>query len=259
MKNYAIFSKGCERSIIIENKIKNKIQLNYNEKKPDILFVIGGDGTILRAFHNYIEIIEDVTIIGIHTGHLGFLANYKEEDIDGILDVLNLEVECKIERQTILEFEITSKLKELNGLALNEVAITSNTTKLELDVLVDDSLLETFRGGGLCVSTPLGSTGYNKSLGGAVIDHNIDCLQISELAGINSNSYKTLNNSLVLSGHRTITFNNIGNDNIIFSYDNEYSQIEGFVSVTIKQSSLKVKFACINEENFVARINKAFL
>lgn len=259
MRKYAIFSKGCNESNKIEKILRTKINLEYDEIKPEILFVIGGDGTILRAFHKYAEIVEDIIVFGIHTGHLGFLANYQVTDIGKILSILNSNLDCKIEEHTLLEFSIKSNEKETTGLALNEVSITAVPNMIELDVLVDKTLLETFRGGGLCISTPQGSTGYNKSLGGSVIDHNINCFQIAEIAGLNSNSYKTLMNPLVLAGNRKVELNNIGINKILFTYDNNSMWLDDFNSLCIKSSKYKIKFAYINDENFVKRVNKAFI
>lgn len=259
MKSYSIFSKGCTESIKIENELRKNIKLKFDDNTPDILFVIGGDGTILRAFHKYINIVDKITIFGIHTGHLGFLANYQQEDVKKIIDVINNKVDFKIENQTLIDFSLNNNGEIINGLALNEVSLSANPNMIELDVLIDNSLLETFRGGGLCISTPLGSTGYNKSLGGAVIDHNIECLQISELAGVNSNSYKTLMNSLVISGSRTVELKNVGCDDILFTFDNNSIKVNNFNSITIKSSNHKIKFAYIDGVNFVKRVNKAFL
>src|SRR5699024_10581233 len=94
---------------------------------------------------------------------------------------------------------------------------------IALDVYIDDLYFETFRGDGLIISTPTGSTGYNKSTRGAVIDPKIPCYQVSELASLNNNRYRTLGSSFILSKNRTLTLEVVqdGNNFPIIGLDNE--------------------------------------
>ena len=71
-------------------------------------------------------------------------------------------------------------------------------------VYINDEYLETFRGNGLCVSTASGSTAYNKSLGGAILYSDVGMMQLSEIAGIHHNAYRSLGSSLVLDKKYTI-------------------------------------------------------
>ncbi len=258
MKKYVIVSKGCLESNKIEEQLKNKLTLKYDEVNPDFIIVIGGDGTILRGIHQYKKILNKVIFFGIHTGHLGFLTNYNKDNVDNIIDLLNNNEKAKIEEHQLLEYKFSSEEGELSGIALNEVTITSAPNMITLNVVIDNQILETFRGGGLCISTPLGSTGYNKSLGGAVIDHNIPCIQVTEIAGINSNSYKTLKSPLLLSNDRLINIE--GNNEFgLFTFDNNSIRVENFKKLEVKLSDIKIKFSYINDINFVKRVNKSFL
>ncbi len=259
MKKYAIISKQCEKSNKIESELRSKLKLTNDQVNPDIVFVIGGDGTILRAVHHYESIIEKITVFGIHTGHLGFLANYTENDIDRIVSVLNCEYECKIEKQALVEYTITTSTETLNGIALNEVTVTSTPKLLTADVFINKEYLETFRGDGLCISSPSGSTGYNKSLGGAVIDHYISTLQITEIAGLNSNSYRTLMSPLILSDRRKVEIIPSSETDVLFTYDNLYKRFQDVKKIFVKVSDRKIRFAYVNSVNFVKRVNKAFL
>ncbi|MFI3329015.1 MAG: NAD kinase [bacterium] len=255
---YTIISKDCADSKDLQKVISKKLQLKEDENNPDIIIVIGGDGTILRAIHQYSDILDNVIIFGIHTGHLGFLTNYKKDDVNDIIDLLNNSDKIQVEEHSLLEYKFESNDGIKTGIALNEVTITSAPNMITLDVVVDEKILETFRGGGLCISTPLGSTGYNKSLGGAVIDHNIPCIQVTEIAGINSNSYKTLQSSLLLSVDRKILIK--GNSEFgLFTYDNKSHRVDSFKSLEVKLSNRKVRLAYNSEINFVNRVNKSFL
>src|SRR5699024_2537418 len=98
--------------------------------------------------------------------------------------------------------EVTSL--EGRYLALNEVRVENNRRSQVIDVYINDDCFETFRGNGLCVSTASGSTAYNKSLGGAVINSGAELMQLSEIAGIHHNAYRSLGSSLILDKSHTI-------------------------------------------------------
>ena len=72
--------------------------------------------------------------------------------------------------------------------------------------LLMGNTLKNFRGDGLCISTPTGSTAYNKSLGGAVIHPQMDLYQITEIAALNNLVYRTLGNSIILSKGRWVNY-----------------------------------------------------
>ena len=82
---YSIIISNSELSIKLYNYIKSKIKLEFDETNPDIVIAIGGDGTIIKASHKYPKCI----LFGIHTGHLGFYANYFEEDVDLLINDIN--------------------------------------------------------------------------------------------------------------------------------------------------------------------------
>ena len=139
-------------------KIKESLQnfFIYDEKNPDLVISIGGDGTILEAVHQYLNV--DCCFVGIHTGTLGFYTDYQ------------IEINKKDSFQTYY--------------ALNELRLDQGLQAQVIHVYIGNVLLEVFRGNGLCVSTPSGSTAYNKSLGGSIIYPGIPLMQLTEVAGI---------------------------------------------------------------------------
>ena len=107
---------------------------------------------------------------------------------------------------------------------LNEFSIRSNIIRtFVLDVIIDDKLFETFLGDGLIISTPTGSTAYNKSVNGAVVDPLLNCFQVTELASVNNNKYRTLGSPFILSGERKLKLrvHQDGNDFPLMAADNE--------------------------------------
>lgn len=59
--------------------------LTYDEEAPEIVISIGGDGTLLHAFHRYAHMLHQVAFVGIHTGHLGFYADWKPSELEKLV------------------------------------------------------------------------------------------------------------------------------------------------------------------------------
>ena len=82
--------------------------------------------------------------------------------------------------------------------ALNEVAIKRIEKTMVADVIIDKVKLERFRGDGISVSTPTGSTAYNKSLGGAILHPTMEAMQLTEISSLNNRVYRTLGSSVIV-------------------------------------------------------------
>ncbi|MBA1394182.1 NAD kinase, partial [Lactobacillus sp. XV13L] len=177
----------------------------FDAKYPDVVITVGGDGTLINAFHRYESQISSIRFIGIHTGHLGFYTDWRSTGVDKMVDALFLR-EPETARYPLLEAELVTEAGEKRHyLALNESAVKRVSHTLEANVFIDDQFFENFRGDGLCVSTPTGSTGYNKSLGGAVIHPQLKALQMAEIASINKRVFRTLSSPIVIAPQQQIT------------------------------------------------------
>jgi NAD+ kinase len=252
---YCLLVRKDENSIMIAERIRKNIKYSYDEENPDIVIAVGGDGTILQAFHKY----ENSVVFGLHTGHLGFFANYNPDTVDNLIQDINNNL-----YQTE-EIELLScRIEEDNGNviygnALNEVTILSATKTLILDVQVDDEYFETFRGTGLCISTSSGSTAYNKSLHGAVVDHSLVCMQLTEIASINSNAYRTLGAPLLLSRKRRITLDCDSPLELSISIDHLSYTFKSFKKVEFYYNNRFIKMGYHNPEGFIKRIARTFI
>ncbi len=252
---YSLIYKDCEESSKLKKVLEENVIHTYDEKNPDIVVAIGGDGTILRAIQTYEKIIDKITIIGIHTGTLGFYTNYRYDDFDNIISIINDSL-YEIEEYKILDYTIKTDSKEYKGIALNEVTIINSPTILSLDVFVNDEHFEVYRGSGMCISTPTGSTAYNMSLEGAVVDPEVNCYQMTEIAGINSNAYRTLRNALVLSASRKLSLRAFDNHKATFTYDNRSYEFNDFNELNICLGKKSVNFDSIAGVVFVSRVKK---
>src|SRR5690625_1927008 len=183
---FAIVSKGDKRSNNIKAMMKKHLiefDLEYNKENPDLVISVGGDGTFLEAFHRYQQCLSSTAFIGVHTGHLGFYADWVPEEVEKlILEIAKTPYD--IVEYPLLDITIQGKngQKNQNFLALNEATIKTAEGSVVFDVEIRGDYFETFRGDGLCVSTPSGSTAYNKALGGGIIHPSLEALQLTEMA-----------------------------------------------------------------------------
>lgn len=247
---YAIVSREDDFSNQLIERIKNKIKYEYDEKSPDFIISVGGDGTILRAVHKYMDRIDKIVFFGINTGHLGFFTNFELKEIDDLISAVNSR-NFYTEEYSMLEYSYNG----ITDYALNEVTLMSNYVQ-EVDVLADGKMLENFRGTGLCISTPCGSTAYNKSLGGPIVDPKMDAVILTEIASINSNAYRTLGASLVVSSERELTL--ISKQNAYLTADQFHNEIKPS-TIKVKLSNKTVKFGKIHDISFWDRVKKSFI
>ncbi len=142
---------------------------------------IGGDGTFLRAAQWVGD--REIPILGINTGHLGFLASYSLEEMEELTDVVACGKGC-VERRTVLEIACPAMPKDFWPYALNEVAVLRGETASTVTVHaeVDGYFLADYMADGLVVATPTGSTAYNLSAGGPIMMPTLECAVLSPIA-----------------------------------------------------------------------------
>lgn len=255
MKTYKIITRDREKSEEVKQELDLKLKLIKEDINPDYVFAIGGDGTIISAIHRYPNAI----IFGIHTGHLGFFANYSPNEIDEIVNEVNTNT-FKVEELDLLSVNVVlDDDTTINDFAVNEATLVSPLRTLIVDVSIDNEYLEKFRGTGLCISTPYGSTAYNKSLHGSVVDTTIKTIQLTEIAGINSNAYRTLSSPLILNDKRVITLTGDNYTDLFLTVDHLSYNVSNMKSMVIKYAGKSAKIAYNSHVSFLSRLNRTFL
>ena len=168
-----------------------------------------------------------------------------------------LEEEPHLIYRRLLEVDVNH---EQRYLAFNEVRLENSYMTQIVDVYIDQQFLETFRGTGICISGSAGSTAYNKSLGGAIIFPDLSVLQLSEIAGIHHNAYRSLGNSLILSCQHEIKCHVEGNAHTILGIDQMVYPVPCSCDFIIRtHPSHQVRFLCNEDHTFVSRLRKAYI
>lgn len=149
-------------------------------KDCDCIIVLGGDGTLLEAARDTIDL--DIPLIGVNLGTLGYLAEVDRENLSGALERL-----CKddytIEHRMMLEGQITGEADFRRSYALNDIVVSRSGSlqMLHFHILVNGHFLKGYSADGIIVSTPTGSTGYNMSAGGPIVEPSAKLMVITPI------------------------------------------------------------------------------
>ena len=238
--------------------------LELDPVSPDIVVSIGGDGTMLKAFHMFIDRLDSIAFVGVHTGHLGFYADWKADEIDELVHRMSGYTELGQPHQRVVQYpliklDIQRKSGPASFICLNEFTIKGVDGTVVAGLEINDQMFEMFRGDGICVSTPSGSTAYNKSVGGAMIHPTIEALQIAEIASINNRIFRTIGSPLVLPKHHHCDIYSGKDQNLILTVDHVNTLMDDLVSIRCQVAEEKISFIRYRPFPFWDRVRNAFL
>lgn len=256
MNKFGIVAKKDDISNGVENRIKERLLQNgWCEDKihPELVICVGGDGTLLHAVHKYMDLIEECSFIAIHTGTLGFFTDYTVEEEEMCLnDILNKE--AHIREMDLLEIDWNGQ----QFYAVNEMRIENVVRTQLLNVKIDGEYFETFRGTGMCVCTQAGSTAYNRSLRGAVVEEGLSLLQMHEITGIHHHKYHSLGVPYIMKPERTIEFDSDNFKDAILCYDQKHIHLNSNHSVKVRRSKKKIRFAEYRTIRYLDRLKDLY-
>lgn len=250
-------SEAVSRELWTRLKEENFI---LTPKNPDIVISIGGDGMLLSAFHKYEKLIDRVRFVGIHTGHLGFYTDYRDFEVEKLVENLKLDTGARVS-YPILNVKVKMTDRRIVEMkALNEATIKRLSKTMVADIIINNVPFERFRGDGISVSTPTGSTAYNKSLGGAVLHPTIEALQIAEVASLNNRVYRTLGSSIVVPKKDKIVIEPKHSDRYSIAVDNKTIVYDNIDCIEYQIDNSKIHFvATPSHTSFWNRVKDAFI
>lgn len=177
---------------ILESKGKQVVK-----EEPDIIFVVGGDGTMLSAIRKYKDL--GVPFMGIDTGTLGFLTTIMPDNLDKIFDVLDHK-DYRVMNYPLLMVSAKSLSGEIfTDYAFNEIIIKHVDPKLmEAKVYFNERAFNYFTGDGFIISTPMGATGYAIWAGGAVMHSDLPVFQITPITPNDNSVNRPMSSTMIL-------------------------------------------------------------
>lgn len=261
----AIHTNDKEQSLIVAKTLEQLLieeAIVIDNEQPDIVVSIGGDGTLLSAFHRYNHFVEQVKFVAIHTGSLGFYTDFLAQQIDELVEAIKLQqIDCYSYPLLNVTLQSTSGVEQTTT-ALNEMTLKTVSGTLVCDIYIGDMLFEVFRGDGICISTPTGSTGMSKSLGGAVLHPKVDAMQLVEIAAINNLVYRTVDSPLILPKDDHVKLVIRRAISPVMSIDNlepQFINCDEIMTITVALSKQRIQFLNIKQIDFWARVESAFI
>lgn len=218
------------KTCIIDAGSENRKGESYTDttkvgEEVDCVIVLGGDGTLLQAAADLVD--RNIPFLGINLGTLGFLAEVNVTGIEAALDKL-LNGEFNIENRMMLHgtcFEQEKRKDEAR--ALNDIVITRKGSLqiINFSIYVNGQFLHRYHADGIIAATPTGSTGYNLSAGGPIVEPKASLIVITPIC-----PHSMQNRSIVLSSEDVVTIE------IEKSRDGSDQEVEAIFDGSHKQS-----------------------
>lgn len=240
--------------ILPEPPAVEKVIRNHNFD-ASLALSIGGDGTFLNTARWIGS--KEIPILGINTGHLGYLADASADNLESSLNDI-FTGHYRIEPRAVIE----ALCPDGGGLsrpryALNEVAIMKNDTSsmVDMEALIDGVKLANYRADGLIISTPTGSTAYNLSVGGPIVEPLAPVWIISPIA-----AHSLTMRPLVVSDNSTVTVTTRSrSESYRISLDgNSFSMEEG-TTVIMRRAPFVTKVVKLTEHQFIETLRSKLL
>lgn len=227
------------------------IEIASDISEADILFSIGGDGTFLNTAK-----MTDRPIIGINTGTLGYLTEVNPDVLQKALKSI-LSDNYTVENRMMVEGKIIKSDGDEITIpeSLNEIAISKNVNGVvRFDAIVNGKLITSYIADGILVCTPTGSTAYNLSCGGPIVDPTAEILTITPIA-----PHTVLNKSIVLSKNSIIKIKITelrDNTSAYVLNDGIPNKLESGDIVEIKKSDKITKIIKLEDRSFIDTVRE---
>lgn len=259
MKEY-IEKKGGSCGYYVSRGAENESDCIPPEVLPerlDLIFVIGGDGTLIRAARDTAE--KNVPLIGVNLGTLGYLCELEEATVYDAIDRI-MDGQFVLEARMRLNGTPVQAGRELTRhAALNDIVIhRSGALQLvSLIVYVNGQYLNRFDGDGVIVSTPTGSTGYNLSAGGPIVDPKARMILITPISSHNLNA-----KSIVLGAEDEVIVEigarrREGDEQVVVSFDGDQNiELDVGDRIVIRQAKEDCGILKLGRQSFLEILRK---
>jgi NAD+ kinase len=231
MPRFSIINKEDPASIEVKQtliKALIKTQWFLDDQNPDVVISVGGDGTFLRAIHHYIDQIDKLVFVGIHTGTLGFLTNYAEDEIAQMISDLNTQA-YKIHPLPLLDIEVIDLDNTQHYYAVNEMRVENVIRTQVIQISIDYELLETFRGTGVGIST-----------------------------GIHHRSFRSLGSPLVLPNKSVVSLKSDDFCEAILCFDHLSLPLKKESIINVKYSNKLAQLLYRQDKSYIERLKSLF-
>ena len=222
--------------------------------QADMAISIGGDGTFLGTAAKLAG--TGIPILGINTGHLGFLADVTPEHLAPALDAL-CRGDYVVEEHSMLAVEKDGRPSDFHPYALNEVAVLKhdNSSLIEVSTYVNGLFLTDFLADGIILCTATGSTGYSLSVGGPIISPTSPCIALTPVAPHSLNV-----RPIILNDDITIRLQvKSRNHNFLTSIDGRSQNLDDHVELMIRRAPYRIHLVKRSNSHFFDTLRNKLL
>ena len=225
--------------------------VSHPEGTIDFALSVGGDGTFLTTASLVGHL--DIPILGINCGHLGYLAEVQTENIEAVLDQL-VNNNYTIEQRRMLEVVCQQEGKIALPYALNEVGILKSglSSMITVEVTLNGEFLHSYKADGLLIATPTGSTAYNLSVGGPLLDPHVNAIILSPVATHSLN----IRPLVVLDESKIDLKISSRNGNYLLSVDGRSQVLNQDIQLHIERSQRTIKLVRIDGQTFMQSLKE---
>ena len=220
--------------------------MSHEGNSIDFALSLGGDGTFLTTAAIVGHL--DIPILGINCGHLGYLAEVQIEEVEQVLDLL-INNNYTIEQRRMLEVTCSQEGKIASPYALNDVGILKSglSSMITVEVSINGEFLHNYKADGLLIATPTGSTAYNLSVGGPLLDPQVHAIILSPVATHSLN----IRPLVVLDDSKIDVKVSSRNGNFLLSVDGRSQVLKQDIHLHIERSQRKIKLVRIDGQTFM--------
>jgi NAD+ kinase len=215
----------------------------------EVLFSLGGDGTILDAI-TFIQNTE-TPILGINFGRLGFLANVGTDQIQEAIEVV-AKGKYLIDKRSLIELHSNKPIFKEFPYALNEMTVQrkDQSSMITVHTYLNGELLNEYWADGLIISTPTGSTGYSLSCGGPIIYPTSGNFVITPIAPHNLNV-----RPIIVSDDVVLSFEVTGRGNsFLCTLDSRFEKIDSSFELAVKKAAFGARLVRLTDMNFISSL-----
>ncbi len=222
--------------------------------KVDVMFSLGGDGTLLDT----VTLIRDsnIPVLGINFGRLGFLASINKDAIDEAIESL-LQKQYTLDKRSLLSIESAFNPFGADNFALNDITFHKRDTSamIIIHAYLNNEFLNSYWADGLIVATPTGSTAYSLSCGGPIVMPSSGNIVVTPIAPHNLNV-----RPIVLSDSNELSFEIEGRSSKYrLSCDSRTEVVDTSVKTVVKKAPFEINLIRLHQENYLETLRNKLL
>jgi len=251
---YKSFFEGIWKEIKTRSGVVTFQSHEDIKEKTDFMFSLGGDGTLLDTL-TFIR-NQNIPVVGINIGRLGFLANIGKDEIEGAIEAIS-SGSYVLDKRTLLELESNIPLFGEVNYALNDVTIhkKDSSSMILIHTYLNGEFLNSYFADGLIVATPTGSTGYSLSCGGPIVIPSSENFVITPIAPHNLNV-----RPIVVPDSSVISFEIEGRQEQFFcTLDSRAEAIDSSTQLAVRKRNGQLNLVRLSDHHFLDTLRRKLM